>query len=90
LVGAHYTGSGWEEISYISSTGNATNGSIKFGPVTTYSNFTFGSVNNVSDPLPVALLSFDISPLRNSIDLIWVTASELNNDVFEIQRSEKL
>ena len=89
LLGAHYNSasSTWEEVAYISHTGTASNGTIKFGPITSYSNFTFGSTNNVSNPLPVEMLYFNVEALTASIDLSWATASELNADAFEIQRS---
>ncbi|MDD2386760.1 MAG: T9SS type A sorting domain-containing protein, partial [Bacteroidales bacterium] len=37
--------------------------------------------------LPVELLSFDIKCKDKSNILSWITASELNNDYFEVQRS---
>ena len=84
LLGAHYDGSStWNEVAYISNTTN----SFKFGPVTSYSNFTFGSSDNVTNPLPVELLFFNADALQTSIELSWATASELNAEVFELQRS---
>src|SRR5690606_40915102 len=38
-------------------------------------------------PLPVELISFSASFVKNYIQLNWVTASELNNLGFEIQKS---
>ncbi|MEP1094664.1 MAG: choice-of-anchor D domain-containing protein [Cyclobacteriaceae bacterium] len=38
-------------------------------------------------PLPVELVSFAGSAENNEITLDWITATELNNDYFEIQRS---
>ena len=38
-------------------------------------------------PLPVKLLSFSAQMNGKNIDLSWITASELNNTGFEIQRS---
>lgn len=38
-------------------------------------------------PLPVELVSFNGSAENNKVDLDWLTATELNNDYFEIQRS---
>lgn len=40
-----------------------------------------------SIPLPVELLSFDVSTREKKVLLNWATASELNNKGFEIQRS---
>jgi agmatine deiminase len=40
----------------------------------------------VDDPLPVELISFNASVAGNNITLKWQTASELNNDGFEVER----
>jgi hypothetical protein len=38
--------------------------------------------------LPIELVSFEAKPtIYNTVDLTWVTASELNNDFFTIERS---
>lgn len=37
--------------------------------------------------LPVELTKFNVSKRANKVDLIWQTASEINNDRFEIERS---
>lgn len=39
------------------------------------------------DPLPVALISFNGAAANEGIALNWATASEKNNDRFEVQRS---
>ncbi|MGQ9804879.1 MAG: choice-of-anchor I family protein [Chlorobiales bacterium] len=44
----------------------------------------FGSTTEV---LPVELTSFVATPKGNTVELVWKTASELNNDRFEIERS---
>jgi hypothetical protein len=41
----------------------------------------------VSCTLPVKLIGFTGSAVQNSVFLNWITASELNNDYFDIQRS---
>ncbi|MCB2377374.1 T9SS type A sorting domain-containing protein [Hymenobacter sp. BT635] len=40
-----------------------------------------------NQPLPVELLSFQASRQSNAVQLKWATASETNNDRFEVQRS---
>ncbi|MCB9809321.1 T9SS type A sorting domain-containing protein [Candidatus Nomurabacteria bacterium] len=48
--------------------------------------YLHGSEHNV--PLPVELLSFEAKAIDNSyIQLDWVTATEINNEGFEVQRS---
>ncbi len=60
-------------------------GSITVSGVSNFSPFTFGSTG--SNPLPVELISFDYESAGNGINLLWTTATELNNDLFEIERS---
>lgn len=38
--------------------------------------------------LPIELESFNAIPNNTGIELNWITASESNNDYFELQRSE--
>lgn len=47
---------------------------------------TIGSVNALT-PLPIELLTFDAKCVGQSMTLNWSTASETNNDHFEVQRS---
>lgn len=48
---------------------------------------TVGSTNG-ADPLPIELLSFNVKPKNNSVEINWATATEVNNDFFTIERSE--
>ncbi|CAN5575509.1 hypothetical protein BH11BAC1_BH11BAC1_07760 [soil metagenome] len=48
--------------------------------------FDFFSVSNNS-PLPVELISFSATAMGQFNELTWITASELNNERFEIERS---
>ncbi|GHN01863.1 hypothetical protein WSM22_33520 [Cytophagales bacterium WSM2-2] len=50
------------------------------------SDFYVGSTN-LSSSLPVELLSFTATVKTNSVELKWITASELNNDHFDILHS---
>lgn len=38
-------------------------------------------------PLPIELVYFDALVIENTIQLTWITASEINNDYFTIERS---
>jgi len=49
--------------------------------------FTLGSVNLAQTPLPVQLLRFNAKPEIDRVKLDWVTATEINNDYFTIERS---
>ena len=57
--------------------------------LTSFSGGTGGfSVNDSGSPLPVELLEFNVSTVDNHfIRLDWATASEINNDGFEVLRS---
>ncbi|MEQ8337900.1 MAG: DUF2341 domain-containing protein [Cyclobacteriaceae bacterium] len=48
--------------------------------------FTLGNTD-LSNPLPVELTSFTARPEKNAVKLTWVTATELDNDYFTVQRS---
>jgi hypothetical protein len=49
--------------------------------------FSIGSVNLATAPLPVELISFTATPDQDGVILKWATASELNNQYFEVQSS---
>lgn len=58
-------------------------------PAFTASSHTFywGSVNAILTPLPIELVSFDVTLNSNKVVISWITASEINNDYFTIERS---
>lgn len=46
-----------------------------------------GVIANAGGPLPVELVSFQAFPVRGSVDLAWMTASEQNSSHFVVERS---
>ncbi|MBW6483665.1 MAG: T9SS type A sorting domain-containing protein [Vicingaceae bacterium] len=46
-----------------------------------------GPTNFGAAPLPITLVSFDAIVKDNTIQLTWITSSEINNDFFTIERS---
>jgi len=48
---------------------------------------TFGACNTSQSAFPVELLRFDAKVVQRTVQLNWQTATERNNDRFEIQRS---
>ncbi len=48
--------------------------------------YTSGRVSNINSPVPVELTSFSANFVDNFVNLSWITATELNNHGFEIQR----
>lgn len=49
-------------------------------------NIWWALVNNIQ-PLPVELLTFTAEPVGDAVRLNWSTASEINNDYFEVERT---
>lgn len=45
-----------------------------------------GPISMTSGVLPIELISFDASVATNQVNFKWVTASELNNDFFTLER----
>jgi len=41
----------------------------------------------LTEPLPIELLSFTATPTEVEVELEWVTASEINNDFFTVEKS---
>ncbi|HEX9251950.1 MAG TPA: 5'-nucleotidase C-terminal domain-containing protein, partial [Ignavibacteriaceae bacterium] len=74
---------------------NILTGVTEFEALLTYTNnqqniltpSTNGRVSNVTSPVPVELTSFSANIVDNFVNLRWVTATEINNHGFEIERS---
>lgn len=49
--------------------------------------FSIGSTNYTNSPLPIELLDFSVDYENNFVKINWSTATETNNDYFEVQRS---
>jgi hypothetical protein len=82
-----WNGAAWVNHGNGGTTGNATAGTlITSAPITSFSPITLGSTT-LDNPLPVELISFTAQSVNESVKLNWVTASELNNDFFTLQRS---
>lgn len=64
-----------------------TGGAINYTVYTQINPWSAG-VSGSTSPLPVELIAFDATKESNYVQLDWVTASELNNDYFEILKSD--
>jgi hypothetical protein len=61
--------------------------SIRYG-LTSFSEFGLGRASNNGNPLPIELVSFTAKVnANNEVVLNWITAIEINNDFFTIERS---
>ncbi len=68
-------------------TGTSSSGSVASENSIGFSSQEFGLGNAPESLLPVDLLHFDATSTNKVVELKWSTASELDNDRFEIQKS---
>lgn len=86
-VARHDGVSTWQDEGNSATTGSVAAGSVTSNLITSFSPFTLGST--VAVVLPIELLEFDARVVDNSsVRLTWITASESNNDRFELERSQ--
>ncbi|SNT25265.1 hypothetical protein SAMN05421640_2964 [Ekhidna lutea] len=80
-------GTEWDDLGGVAS-GTPSSASIvsTIGAAFSENYFSYGSENSMS-VLPVELTYFKGVAENNQVKLIWETASEINNDFFEVQRS---
>ncbi|MEJ0029882.1 MAG: T9SS type A sorting domain-containing protein [Bacteroidota bacterium] len=81
-------GDGFQDNDVAPVSGSFSNNKIIFTNVTFQSGdrFTLGNTS-ATQALPITLVSFDAAPRENDVLVTWQTASEVNNDHFEIHRS---
>ena len=84
IVG-RYNGGVWSNISGASAAASGSN-PYTFN-ITGVTNLGILGVGDINSPLPVRLVSFTAKLKKGLTNLAWTTASELNNNYFEIERS---
>lgn len=52
--------------------------------------FTLATTNESVSPLPITLLNFNAKSNNNTVDIVWTTLTEINNDYFTIEKSTNL
>ncbi len=88
LLVVHWNGSQWISEGNGGTTGSTAAGTVSSGaPVSSFSPFTLGS-SSPDNPLPVELISFEVQQHNQDALITWQTASEINNDYFEVEKSE--
>jgi hypothetical protein len=89
LVVAHYNGTSWvNETQDGGTTGTTSQGTVTSQLMTSFSPLTFGSKKGGTvNPFPIALLSFSAKAERGVVNILWATASEINNDYFVVEKS---
>ena len=85
---AHWNGTVWEDLGNGGTSGNDTAGMVMTASsVSNFSPFEIATTDAGANPLPVALNGFTATVVNNTVRLQWRTASETNNNHFEIERS---
>lgn len=79
----------WDGSEWVShgggGSGTVSSGTVS-GSVSDFSPFTFGSTDK-TNALPVEFLYFEASIYNEVVELDWATATETDNDKFEVERS---
>lgn len=88
---AHWDGNMWRDVGIEAISGDNNEGTIQsFKTISSFSPFTLASATT-SNPLPVRFISFDVQLQQERTVLIqWITSNEIDNDHFEVQRSNDL
>ena len=83
----HHDGSGWKIAAGTTGTvsGTTTKTITHTGYTGSFSPFAFG---NSGTPLPVELIAFNAQCMNEYIQIDWTTASEKNNKMFELYKSD--
>ncbi len=86
LYRAAQTGN-WTEV--VTAT-NVSGNTVNFNGVTLSNDgyYTIGTKNYIPSPLPIELLDFNAIMNNGKVDISWITASELNNNYFTIEKSK--
>lgn len=81
---AHYTGGKWDSYTPADISGQSDPYTLSLSGISTFSSFGAGSDDSA---LPVDLVYFTGFQYGSGVTLEWETASELDNDRFEIEKS---
>jgi hypothetical protein len=79
------SGTNWQPVGEIADVSNGTD--VRSITATTHS-FSFWTVSNQNNPLPVSWLYFKGKNTGARTELIWATATEKNSENFVVERSE--
>jgi Zn ribbon nucleic-acid-binding protein len=87
LIVTRWDGAEWKNHGNGGTIGGSASGSIiTLAPVTSFSPFTLGSIST-ENPLPIELVNFVANSDMDKVNLSWVTASEINNEYFDVEKS---
>ena len=86
-----WDGSNWDDLGAASVTGSPVSGTLDNNvAITSFSDgnpYTIGTIDPIN-PLPVELTVFEAVLKNELIEVYWETASEINSDYFEVERSK--
>jgi hypothetical protein len=85
---AQLNGGTWMEVSSSASGSNAFGIISSTAALSTFTAFTLASITE-DNPLPVELLNFTANQHDNFVAVSWQTATEVNSDLFEVERSDE-
>ncbi len=75
----------WVDLTGVASANG--NGLITTSSFTSFSKFTLANLIGGNNPLPVELLDFSAISSIGKVNVSWSTATEINNDMFSVERS---
>ncbi len=84
LIVGRYNGGVWSNIS---GAPVAAGGSNPYSIVFNITETGIYGIGDINSPLPVKLIAFTAKLIKGSTKLAWTTASEINNNYFDIERS---
>ncbi len=84
LTLVHHNGTKWEEKAFTAASGSGPYTAMATG-ISSFS--PFGLETSNSGTLPIELTSFSANLNQGQVQLQWITASELNNDFFTIEKT---
>ncbi|MBR9859736.1 T9SS type A sorting domain-containing protein [bacterium] len=81
-----YDGSDWISEGQNSYVQSDSSGNVESDYVSNFSPFTFAAINGIN-PVPVKFISIEAQWSGQDAAVKWSTATEVNNELFEVQRS---
>ncbi len=93
LTVGHFSAGFWSEEPATASgtcTGAGSGSVVTDGTVGSFSPFTFGSKGPLVNPLPIELISFNAQLNGDVVEITWITASEINNDYFTVEKTKDI
>ena len=66
--------------------GGTVNSSENYVELAALNNFSYWTLADLNNPVPVELTSFNANVVNNVVNLTWTTATELNNSGWDVER----